>query len=293
MRTEQLYYVIAVVKTGSFSKAAEQLYIKQQSLRTAIISLEEELGVTLFIRTPKGTILTPKGQEYLEKFEEILKIYDSIRQSPNLVDILRFGVNGFGSEYIVQTLYKFSERYPSLQINIVEKENPCALVQGILDDEFDFVITTVAKNLITEELFFIKNINKTILFQQLYEISVGIYVHKDHPFASLKYLEMRQLQGWPIITFAQRFIDEYINKIIAPEHVTCNVVSNNIEIVRLYAYQKQAIILSVQDVFQNDPEFIYIPFKENIPLVFGLMCKKNLSPELQMYYDFIIQQVFH
>ena len=79
MMTEQLYYALAVAQTGSFSKAAEQFFIKQQSLRMAINHLEEELQVVLFERTPRGVTLTAEGQRCLNELRQILDIYEGIK----------------------------------------------------------------------------------------------------------------------------------------------------------------------------------------------------------------------
>lgn len=83
MRTEQIYYALMVAKCGSFSKAAELLYIKQQSVRAAINHLEDELGVTLFARTQKGVSLTDQGQETLRKLQDMLDIYEGIKYTSN------------------------------------------------------------------------------------------------------------------------------------------------------------------------------------------------------------------
>ena len=61
MRTEQCYCVIEAVKTKSFTKAAENLYLKQPSLRANIDKLEAELGQPLFNRSKKGVSLTAFG----------------------------------------------------------------------------------------------------------------------------------------------------------------------------------------------------------------------------------------
>ena len=64
-------YVIAVAECGSISQAAEVLYISQPSLSRYLSSLENELGVALFIRTIDGTELTEAGKLYVEYAKEI------------------------------------------------------------------------------------------------------------------------------------------------------------------------------------------------------------------------------
>ena len=59
----QLHYLIVIAETNSLNKAAEQLYVSQPSLTSAIKELEKELGVTLLYRSGRGVTLTNDGVE--------------------------------------------------------------------------------------------------------------------------------------------------------------------------------------------------------------------------------------
>ena len=58
MTIQQLQYVLEISRTGSVSKAAKTLYLSQPNLSNAIKNLENELGITIFERTPMGMQLT-------------------------------------------------------------------------------------------------------------------------------------------------------------------------------------------------------------------------------------------
>ena len=82
MTLNQLNYVIAIAEQGSINKAAQQLYISQPSLTSAVRELEKELGIVLFHRSGKGVTLTNDGAEFLlyarqlyGQYEEILDKY--------------------------------------------------------------------------------------------------------------------------------------------------------------------------------------------------------------------------
>ena len=62
MLTEQCYCVLEAVKMGSFTKAADNLFLKQPSLRANINNLEDELGQPLFERSKSGVKLTAFGE---------------------------------------------------------------------------------------------------------------------------------------------------------------------------------------------------------------------------------------
>ena len=65
MRIQQLQYIIKIVETGSMNEAAKQLFITQPSLSNAVKDLENEMGIEIFIRNPKGITLTRDGMEFL------------------------------------------------------------------------------------------------------------------------------------------------------------------------------------------------------------------------------------
>lgn len=74
----QLKYFIETHRTGSTQKAAEKLNVSQSTVSVAIRSLEEELGVRLFDRTPRGLFLNDAGRELFLKSEDILRQLDSM-----------------------------------------------------------------------------------------------------------------------------------------------------------------------------------------------------------------------
>ncbi len=73
MNLLHLKYAVEIEKTGSISKAAENLYMGQPHLSKAIRDLEESLGITIFDRTSKGVIPTKEGREFLNHTKSILK----------------------------------------------------------------------------------------------------------------------------------------------------------------------------------------------------------------------------
>ena len=72
MELRRLEYFAAVARHGSFTRAAEELWITQSALSQQVRRLEAELGVALLRRTPRGTELTPAGEELLPHAEAIL-----------------------------------------------------------------------------------------------------------------------------------------------------------------------------------------------------------------------------
>lgn len=61
----QLKYISTVAKYGSFCKAAQALYVSQPGISKMVCALEEELGITIFVRSAAGITLTAEGRELL------------------------------------------------------------------------------------------------------------------------------------------------------------------------------------------------------------------------------------
>ena len=70
---QHLRYAVEVAKTGSISRAAENLFMGQPHLSKAIRELEEDMNITIFRRTPKGVEPTEQGEQFLEYARRILE----------------------------------------------------------------------------------------------------------------------------------------------------------------------------------------------------------------------------
>lgn len=84
MTLQQLKYIVAVASKGTISEAAKELYIAQPSLTAAIKELETELGITIFIRTNKGVIVSAAGEEFLGYARQVI-------EQTNLIEERYFG----------------------------------------------------------------------------------------------------------------------------------------------------------------------------------------------------------
>ena len=77
MELHQLRYLVAVARTGNFSRAAEQCHVSQPSLSQQIAKLEAELGERLFSRLKRNAVLTSAGEALVQRATHILAEIDA------------------------------------------------------------------------------------------------------------------------------------------------------------------------------------------------------------------------
>src|SRR6266851_6530657 len=76
MELRHLRYFLAVGEALNFTRAAAQLRVAQPALSRQVQDLEEEIGVDLLRRSPRGVTLTAEGRLFLEEVRELLKRAD-------------------------------------------------------------------------------------------------------------------------------------------------------------------------------------------------------------------------
>jgi len=127
MDIRQLRYFVTVADTGHLTRAAALLGMKQPPLTQQIKVLEAQLGVTLFIRHPKGVSLTPVGEEVLAEARHTVQTFDAMQQriahiTSGLRGVLNLGVTTSAAVHpftsrLIRTL---RHEHPSIEMSLSE-----------------------------------------------------------------------------------------------------------------------------------------------------------------------------
>ncbi|MDT6939217.1 LysR family transcriptional regulator [Brucella pseudogrignonensis] len=122
---DDLQYFLAVARTGQLSAAARQLRTSHVTVLRRIDRLEQSLATKLFERNPRGYLLTPMGERFVEPAEvmerEALKFQTEATGSFSaLSGVVRLStLEGFGNFFLADRLPVLAQSYPSLSVEVV------------------------------------------------------------------------------------------------------------------------------------------------------------------------------
>ena len=137
----RVFYTVA--KSGSLTKAAEELYISQPAVSRSIKQLETQLGVSLFTRTHRGMKLSPQGGELI--FDEVERALTLLVDAENRIaarkttatGTLRIGASDTIFEYfLADKIVDFHERFPEVNIDLVADFTPDTIAK-LKEDKCD------------------------------------------------------------------------------------------------------------------------------------------------------------
>ena len=149
MAFQGMKYIYAVYQEGSFSRAAEKLFISQPSLSANVKREEEAVGYPIFDRSTKPLKLTECGREYIRATEQIMAtchqfdVYLSDMEGLKHGSLSIGGSNLFASWILPELLADFSHRYPKVKIELIE-ENSKKLEHLLAGGQIDFMLDNAA-----------------------------------------------------------------------------------------------------------------------------------------------------
>jgi DNA-binding transcriptional LysR family regulator len=186
-----LQYVDAVAKAGSIRKAAETLSITSTALNRRILDMEEDLGVQLFERLPRGVRLSTAGEIFIQHIRSQLQ--DMERVKSQIAD-LSGERRGHVSIACSQALLPY---FLPEQISIYRYAHPAVTFNALLRDR------AAAEQALTDmsaDLALVFEPVRMMEFQILLTIRQPLHavMHRDHPLAVIDELRLRECLEFPI-----------------------------------------------------------------------------------------------
>ena len=153
---DQLRTFIAIVETGSFTKAAEVVHKTQSAVSMQMKRLEERLDRPIFARDGRASKLTEDGERLLDYARRIVKLNVEALAAfadAELTGRVRLGLpDDYADRYLPEIMARFSRAYPGVEITIL-CEPSVNLVERIDANELDLCIVTDCGTTRTSEIF--------------------------------------------------------------------------------------------------------------------------------------------
>ena len=124
MTLQQVLYALTIAECGSMNKASEKLFIVQPTPTSAIQELENEIGITIFLRTRKGVIPTPEGLEFLDDIRNFYRHYSMVMHKyEGEGDYKRkFGVSTQHYSFAVKAFTEMAKKYDMKEFDFAIRE---------------------------------------------------------------------------------------------------------------------------------------------------------------------------
>lgn len=203
----------AVAKSGGISKAAKRLDVSQPAVSYLIRSLEEDLGVELFVRRGTVIALTQAGKDLLRRTAGLLKTFDGIKTAMRLQcmkgyrgDIVLATTQSFAENCLAAHVKRFRQSNPEVHFSVRSGMGSQDIVSATAKAEVDFGITS---------LFWIpRNIQADFLFHT----RLVLIAPRDRHFsrdgqgalADLGELDGIDFLARPQSVTVQRYVDRYL-----------------------------------------------------------------------------------
>ena len=203
MTLQQLHQVITIAESRSMNEASRKLFVSQPNLSAVVRELEEEAGITIFIRSNRGIVLTPEGEEFIGYAKQVVEQYHLLE-----------------SRYISSaSKKKFSV---SMQHYTFAVKAFVEMVKEFGMDDYAFAIHETKTGTVIEHvkdfiseigILYMSDFNRKILmkliheseleFIPLFDCNTYVYVWKKNPIASKSSVSLQELEKYPCLTFDQ------------------------------------------------------------------------------------------
>ncbi|TCK08977.1 LysR family transcriptional regulator [Marinobacterium mangrovicola] len=292
---KQLRYFVLAGDHSSVTKAAEEMYVSQPSISSAIHHLETVTGLQLFIRHhAQGLTLTPQGRQFYRKSKNLLKQADDlalfatslgkdITGNLNLV-----GFPTFTALMMPSILKQFITRYPEVNVHCDEMHQR-DLIQGLLNSDYELAIT------------YDMELPDSVEFLPLLSLPPYAVVSQDHPLANRKKVSLKELADLPMVMLDWPMSREYFSSLFLSQNLkpNCAHKAHSLGMVRGMVANGFGYSLfntpAVSNVALDGSEFVSLELEDELmPLQMGIarLAQSRLTPAgnafvemLQSYAD--------
>src|SRR5713101_2631394 len=215
MELRHLRYFLAVGEALNFTRAAAQLRVAQPALSRQVQDLEDEIGVDLLRRSPRGVTLTAEGKLFLEEARELLKRADESVEKVRALARGEYGELHVGYapsptvEILPPALAAFQKAVPRVKVLLHDLSSD-ELIAGLQNAALELAVMVYQPN---------GGQTAGIQFELLRTYPLCVAMTATHPFARLKSIALEKVAAEPLVGLRRKDYSEYyhiLDRIFAP-----------------------------------------------------------------------------
>ena len=291
MTLQQLRYVTAVAETGTISGAAKALFISQPSLTAAIQELEKEMGITIFLRTNRGVVLSREGDEFLGYARQVLMQAELLeeRYGAQSQHKQQFSVSAQHYNFAAKAFAQVVREMGGEKYNLTFRETTTYEViedVGRMRSEVGVLVMTKQNAPVLRRLFR----ENELAYTELIEKPATVYVSKSHPLADREEVTEEDLMPYPCVSFEQGdhnalfFSEDISMPAVTPRHILVRdrATANDLTI-ELHAYQAGSGLDGAEEPDKYPYTSLRLKSERRISLGYIVRNHMLLSPMAQAY----------
>jgi DNA-binding transcriptional LysR family regulator len=265
MNIKHLEHLLALADTGSFSRAAEKLFITQSALSRSIQSLEEDLGAKVLDRIGKRNELTPLGVDVVARARHIVRDAAELRHSARLLQgggrgAISVGLGSGPAALLMGPLICAAAAQRGLRVSITQGPVELQILQ-LRSRELDAMVVDMRRVIPAADL----NIESMV------ELEAGFVARANHPLAGKKQVTLSDVLRYPVAStplsdeVARLMVDQYGLQANPAELVTlrCDDVASLVKTVAQTDAVFLGVIAAARDELQ-DGSLVALPVKPKL-----------------------------
>lgn len=292
----QLKYAITIADCGSMNEAAKRLYLSQPSLSETVMSLEEELGLELFIRTNRGIKTTAEGEEFLGYARQVVEQYQLLddKYISKTKSRKKFGVSMQHYTFAVKAFVELVKQFGFEEYEFAVRETKTG---EVIEDVKNFKSEV---GILYRNEFNSKVINKILErneleFHELFTCNTCVYLWNGHPLAGQEKIAMAELEEYPCLSFEQGLNSSFFlsEEVLSTYHYKRLIKINDRAtalnlMIGMNAYTLCSGIICEE---LNGSDYCAVPLVEDEKMTIGYIAHRgvNLSPLGRRYIDELIK----
>ena len=203
MTLQQLKYALTIADCGSMNEAAKQLFISQPSLSETMKELETEIGLDIFLRSNRGIVITPEGEEFLGYARQVTEQF-GLLQSKYIDKKVKekFSVSTQHYTFAVKAFVETVKQIGMEQYEFaVHETTTISVIENVKN--FKSEIGVLYENDFNEKVLNKMFKENGLEFVELFSCDTFVYLWSGHPLAKQDEITMEELDEYPCLSFDQ------------------------------------------------------------------------------------------